>query len=238
MKILISGGDGCLPKKIVKHNTKYEIITLSKSDMDVTGLKNILYQIEREQPDYFIHSGALTRPMLVHEKNPELSIKTNIIGTANVVLACMKYGVKLIYISTDCVHEGIDGNYSEDDCLKPFNNYGWSKLGGECSVKLYPNSLILRLGMLPYPFPHKKALVDMKKSLLFDDAISKIILLVLDEFGVINIGGETQTVYDFICKIQPDIEKIYLKDIHDVKMPMNSSMNIEKLKMLLKKFSS
>ena len=32
------------------------------------------------------------------------------------------------------------GNYKESDNLKPFNNYGWSKLGGECAVNMYENS--------------------------------------------------------------------------------------------------
>ena len=35
------------------------------------------------------------------------------------------------------------GNYSEEDPVKPWNNYGWSKLGGECAVQMYKNSLIL-----------------------------------------------------------------------------------------------
>lgn len=238
MKIIISGGDGNLPKKILKHNTNFKIITLCKKEMDVYNLKDVLYQIKKEKPDYFIHSGALTRPMIIHEKNPELSIKTNIIGTSNVVIACLKYNVKLIYISTDCVYEGIDGDYNEEEGVKPFNNYGWSKLGGECSVMLYPNSLIFRLGMLTNPFPHKKALADMKKSLLFDDEISKIILSLIDETGIINIGGEPQSVHDFVSRTQPEIEKIYLKDIHDVRMPSNSTMNITRMKNLMKKKSN
>ena len=33
------------------------------------------------------------------------------------------------------------------DALKPWNNYSWSKLGGECAVQMYKNSLIIRLCM-------------------------------------------------------------------------------------------
>ena len=29
------------------------------------------------------------------------------------------------------------GNYKESDPVKPFNNYGFSKLGGECAVQMY-----------------------------------------------------------------------------------------------------
>ena len=57
---------------------------------------------------------------------------------------CSELNVKLIYFSTNYVYPGVKGNYSENDNLFPVNNYAWSKLGGECSVKLYKNSLIVR----------------------------------------------------------------------------------------------
>ena len=75
--------------------------------------------------------------MKIHEKNITKSISTNIIGTANIVNACNKFKIKLIYFSTNYVYPGIKGNYSENDPLLPINNYAISKLGGECSVQLY-----------------------------------------------------------------------------------------------------
>ena len=39
----------------------------------------------------------------------------------------------------------------------PFNEYGWSKLGGECACHIYKNSLILRVCMNDDNFPHKSA---------------------------------------------------------------------------------
>ena len=81
-------------------------------------------------PIYSYIQPALTRPMVLHTENPDLSISTNIIGTSNVVLACMESNVKLVYISTDYVYPGTDGNYKEEDPLLPVNLYAWSKLGG------------------------------------------------------------------------------------------------------------
>ena len=120
--------------------------------------------------------------------------------------------------------------------MKPFNKYGWSKLGGECSVMLYPNSLILRLGMLTSPFPHNSALVDMKKSLMDNDKISQVILSLIDERGIFNVGGKSQSVYDFISKKHPTIKRGYLKDVVDVEMPKDCSMNTEKMKKKLNEF--
>ena len=49
------------------------------------------------------------------------------------------------------------GNYKENSPLKPINNYVWSKLGGECAVQMYKNSLILRLSITERPFNYKIA---------------------------------------------------------------------------------
>ena len=98
--------------------------------------------------DILIHLAGLSRPMIRHEKNISDSINGNIIGTANVVKACAKENVKIIYFSTSYVYPGTKGNYKETDSLLPVNNYAWSKLGGEACVHLYNNSLILRIEII------------------------------------------------------------------------------------------
>ena len=231
--ILISGGNGEFANQLKKHNTNYEVVSLDKKDMDVTDISSLEDAVLLTHPDYFIHAGALTRPMVIHETDPNRSVTTNIIGTSNVVLTCMKYNVKLIYLSTDYVYPGTEGNYSEDDYLKPFTKYGWSKLGGECAVKLYDNHLILRMAMNKRPFPHPKALVDMKKSLMYIDDASKVVLELLDEKGTINIGGKSQSVYEFVKETNPEVDKIYLDDIDDVNMATDCSMDTSKMKRLI-----
>ena len=74
--------------------------------------------------------------------------------------------IKLIYISTNFVYEGKKGNYSETDNLLPVNEYGWSKLGGECASHIYKNSLILRICMNNDQFPHKSAFTNYVTSFL------------------------------------------------------------------------
>ena len=81
--------------------------------------------------------------MKIHEKNISKSINLNIIGTCKLVNIASKFKIKIIYLSTSYVYPGNKGNYKEDDPLKPWNNYSWSKLGGECAVQMYKNSLIL-----------------------------------------------------------------------------------------------
>ena len=232
-KILITGGGGNLATELVKANTEYKIIALSKAQLNVCNQDDIELALSSYRPDILIHTAALTRPMIKHIESPSISINSNIIGTSNITLSCIKHKTKLIYISTDYVYPGITGNYSEEDPLLPVNEYAWSKLGGECAVKLYNNSLILRMALCEKPFPHPKALTDIKKSYLYVDEAAHIILKLVNKKGIINVGGDELSPYEFVKKTNPYIKKITLNEVNDVKMGKNSSMNINKLNNIL-----
>ncbi len=241
MKILISGGNGKLAKEIIKANISHDIIALSRDDMDVNDIDEVFENICIHEPDVFIHAGAMTRPMGKHAEDPIQSINSNIIGTANVVNSCLLFNgdteknIKLIYISTDYVYPGTNVNYKEEDPLLPVNEYAWSKLGGECSVKLYNNHLIIRTSMIEYPFPHKKAFTDSYKSCLYQNEVAKILLKLINKniFGTINIGGKRQSIYDFVKNNNNTIGKISIYDINE-SISKDSSLNIGKLESILK----
>ena len=110
---------------------------------------------------------------------------------------CKKYNIKLVYFSTHYVYPGKKGNYSEEDPLLPINNYSWSKLGGEASVQLYKNSLILRVCMTEKPFIHREAFTNVKTSFIYQDDVAELLSKLLREKGIINLGGKTQFIYDF-----------------------------------------
>ena len=190
--------------------------------------------IKKINPNIIIHCAALSRPMNIHEKNISKSIDLNIIGTANITKASEKNKIKLIYFSTGYVYEGKKGNYSEKDPVKPFNNYGLSKLGGECSVAMYKNSLILRITMTEKPFAHKEAFSDLKTNFMFHEDLVKILPKVLSKKGIINIGGKSQSVYSFAKKYNKKVKKI--KTNIKNTLPLNQTMNLNKLKKIIKKF--
>ena len=56
----------------------------------------------------------------------------------------------LVYISTDYVFRGDKGLYREDKArILRSTSYAWSKLGGECAVRLVPRHLIVRTSFGP-----------------------------------------------------------------------------------------
>ena len=98
---------------------------------------------------------------------------------------------------------------------------------------MYDNHLILRMAMNRKPFPHPKAIKDMKKSLMWIEDAAIITLKLMNENGIINVGGKSQSVYDFVKNENPNIKPIYLKDISDVNMATDCSMDITKMKKVI-----
>ena len=172
--------------------------------------------------------------MADHEKNINKSISLNIIGTSNIVKVCYELNIKLIYFSTSYVYPGKKGNYKETDPLMPWNNYGWSKLGGECAVQMYKNSLILRVSMTEKPFIHKRAFSNVKLNFIFHEDLVKILVKILNKKGIINLGGKSQTVYNFAKKYNPHVKKIKSKLFSKNSFPPNLTMNLSKIKNSIK----
>jgi len=229
-KIVITGGEGRFAKELKKTKTSFDIYFPNKNKLNILDINSIKKYLKKIKPKYLIHAAALSRPMKIHDEQISKSIDLNIIGTCNIVKVCAELSIKLIYFSTGYVYEGKIGNYKEEDPILPINNYAWSKLGGECAVKLYKNSLILRITMCEKPFLHKKAFYDVNTNFIFHNDVIKILLKILDKKGILNIGGKIQTIYNFAKQSNQNVKKISGKKF----LPLNPSMNISKLKKILK----
>ena len=234
-KIVITGGSGRFGSILKKKFIEEEIFFPSTKELNILDEKKIDKYLKKIRPKILIHLAGLSRPMKVHEKNICKSIDLNIIGTANITKACKKYNIKLVYFSTHYVYPGKKGNYSEEDPLLPINNYSWSKLGGEASVQLYKNSLILRVCMTEKPFIHREAFTNVKTSLIYQDDVAELLSKLLREKGIINLGGKTQFIYDFAKKSNKYVRKKILKKNSNLGIPFNASLNISKLKKILQK---
>ena len=232
--ILVTGGNGRFAKILKKNNKKLNLYFSTKKECNILNINSIEKIIIKLRPKIIMHCAGLSRPMSIHETNISKSIDLNIIGTANIVKLCEKYKIKLIYFSTGYVYEGKRGNYLETDPVKPFNNYGLSKLGGECAASMFKNSLILRITMTEKPFNHKKAFTNLKSNFMFHEDLVKILPKLINKKGIFNVGGKSQSVYSFAKSKNRQVKKIKLKQ--SLNLPLNQTMNLSKLnKILLQK---
>lgn len=232
-KIVVTGGSGRFGK-ILKKNVGTNYIFPKKRQLNILKLNSIINFLKKVKPKCLIHLAGLSRPLEIHEKDIEKSINLNIIGTSNITIACSRLNIKLIFFSTSYVYPGTRGNYKESDPLLPSNNYAWSKLGAESAVKMYKNSLILRVSMTERPFVHKFAFADMKTNFIFHDEFVKIFKKIMSAKGVLNIGGPPMTVYNFVKKYNKNVKKKYLKKERKINLPINTSMSLNKLKKFIK----
>ena len=227
-RVIVTGADGRFGKILRKLNKKF--IYRNKKQLNILSSKSISKNFKKFRPHLVIHLAGLSRPMQIHEKDINKSINLNIIGTCNLVKEASKQKIKIVYLSTSYVYPGNKGNYKEDDSIKPWNNYSWSKLGGECAVQMYKNSLIVRLCMTERPFVHKQAYANVKSNFIYQEDAAKLILKILGKKGVINVGGPSQTIYKFAKIENKNVKKIFSKG----EFPKKMNMNLNKLKKILK----
>jgi len=142
MTTLITGESGALGKELKK--VFPNSLSPSHSQLDIINKKDVFEFFKKNDIDLVIHAAALTniRPC---EENRQLTWKTNVEGTKNLVDAVLdsKPNIPFIFISTACVFDGHSGMYTESSIPYPENFYALTKLVGEHEVNKLPNYLII-----------------------------------------------------------------------------------------------
>ena len=90
------------------------------------------------------------------------------------------------------------------------------------------------MSMTEKPFVHKKAFTNVKTNFIYHDEVANLLLKLLKNKGIINIGGKIQSIYNFAKKENYKIKKSFLKKKNKNLIPMNATMNVSKLKKILK----
>lgn len=227
-KILFTGGKGLLASTMKTHFP--DAIYVDIEDFDVTNYPQMQSFISQKDINTIVHCAAYTL-VSEAEKNVDKLLEVNVIGTANVVKLCMQNNIKMVYISTDYVFDGEKGMYKETDPVLPVNKYAWSKLAGECAVRLYDNSLIIRTTFSPKVFPYEAAFIDQWTSRESVEVIAEKIakLIKKDAKGVFHVGGKRKTVYELAISLDPSrkIGKRSIKEL-DVILPRDTSLDTSK----------
>lgn len=225
--------------------------------------KNPIQGLERSGfvPDIIVNTVALTNVDYC-ERDHSLADLLNVESAKVARVISNHYGCeKLVHISTDQVHNGISGNFKEDESPTPINYYGVSKVKSEDCVLSEKNSLVCRVNFYGPGSDWRQSFSDwIIKNLqqqnsipLFCDSIfnplstyqlsSSIFDLVnIGVTGLFHICGEdVLSKYDFAMKIAEmyDLNKHLIRrsSLSNTKLmaprPRNMSLNIEKVKGVL-----
>lgn len=188
MKLLVTGGAGFIGSNFVMYmlqeHPNYQIINVDALTYagNLENLKSVenhpnysfvkadiadaqaIDQIFQQGIDVVVNFAAeshVDRSIL----EPEIFVKTNVLGTQVLLDAAKKYGVtKYVQVSTDEVYGslGETGLFMETTPLEPNSPYSSSKAGGDLLVRAYHETFGLPVNITrcsnnygPYQFPEK-----------------------------------------------------------------------------------
>ena len=148
MRIIVTGAKGQLGSDVMQRLSEIgaEAIGADIDMLDITDEKAVDLFFKESHADGVIHCAAYTNVDLA-ESQKEICRKINADGTRNIAAACEKYGMKLLYLSTDYVFDGRGTEPFETDSPKaPCNFYGETKLEGETeAARLCKRLFIVRI---------------------------------------------------------------------------------------------
>lgn len=137
MKVLVTGARGQLGFDVVQELERQGILAVGvdMEEMDITDADVVDLVVKDSGADAVIHCAAYTAVDAAQE-NASLCQRVNRDGTKNIAMACLKYGKKMLYISTDYVFDG-EGEkpWEPEDHANPVNVYGRTKYEGELAVR-------------------------------------------------------------------------------------------------------
>jgi dTDP-4-dehydrorhamnose reductase len=137
MKVLITGADGALGTALqtVLRRENIQTIATDIKQMDIADFKKTNEILPNHRPDAIIHCAAISN-VDECERNKELAMRVNALGTLGLATIARKINAKFLYISTNYVFDGArEESYGEYDWPNPLNEYGRTKYIGECHVK-------------------------------------------------------------------------------------------------------
>lgn len=115
-------------------------------EVDLAEPRQVRETLRGEEFDLVVHAAALTSPDEC-QRRPVLAQRVNVEATGE-LLEALAPPSRFVYISTDLVFDGVQGNYTEEDPVSPVNWYGMTKVAAEELVLARPYGVVVRISKL------------------------------------------------------------------------------------------
>jgi dTDP-4-dehydrorhamnose reductase len=224
MKIFVTGGGGYLGKELVKYlSLKANVFAPSNTFCNILDENKLNKIISIFKPDYIIHLAAFVDTFGC-ENDIKKALDVNVLGTINIVKACLGSNCKLVYVSSEYVFSGDKGNYTINDKLDPINVYGKTKSAAEYVASTFPNHQIIRAPFIRQIYP--KVFTDQYCSRYFlDEVIEKIVKNVFEnKEKIVHISSKRTSLYDLYLKKGIKAEPITMSDEQKKTLPKDTSL--------------
>ncbi|MGD9794907.1 MAG: NAD(P)-dependent oxidoreductase, partial [Acidimicrobiia bacterium] len=125
---------------------------------DLDGPASIERLLDAIGPDVVVICAALAN-VDACEREPGLAHRVNDELVGWLADACRRRGSRLVHVSTDAVFDGQAGPYDEDSAVRPLNEYGRSKVGGEERATA-AGALVLRTNLVGWSAVGDRSLLE------------------------------------------------------------------------------
>lgn len=126
------------------------------SNIDVENQDRLSRLFAEVRPEAVINCVGLVKQR-ADANDPLAAIPINSMLPHRLAQLCRDAGARLVHVSTDCVFDGGQGGYVEDDCPNACDLYGRSKLLGEVD---YENAVTLRTSIIGRELNSAHGLID------------------------------------------------------------------------------
>lgn len=162
-------------------------------ETDLSSSSDRVKLVSSTTADTILHCAAISTHEAC-ENNPEMAFEINATATRDLSRYAYESNKKFVYISTDAVFDGQQGNYSESDPTSPVTVYAKTKRAGEiAALEENPNALILRVNFYGWSPSGTRSLAEYFFNRLMADEIAP---------GFTDVVVSTMYVGSLISSIQ------------------------------------
>ena len=238
-KILLTGGSGLVGRNIQEHSSadKWEILTPSRKELDLTELSSVSQWVKNHQPDIIIHAAGLVGGIKANIQDPVKFLDVNVSMGRNIIMVARDCNVtRLINLGSSCMYpKSIHGPLTEENLmagkLEPTNEgYALAKLFTTklCQYISTENSNMHYKTMIPCNIYGKHDNFNLETAHLLPAIIRKIHTAKVDNLNTVSVWGDGNARREFLyAEDLADAILRAVEDLHKIPNTMNIGLGLD-----------
>jgi GDP-L-fucose synthase len=238
-KILLTGGSGLVGRNIQEHSSadKWEILTPSRKELDLTDLSSVSQWVKNHQPDIIIHAAGLVGGIKANIQDPVKFLDVNVSMGRNIIMVARDCNVtKLINLGSSCMYpKSIHSPLTEEKLmagkLEPTNEgYALAKLFTTklCQYISTENSNMQFKTMIPCNIYGKHDNFNLETAHLLPAIIQKIHTAKVDNLNTVSVWGDGTVRREFLyAEDLADAILLAVEDLHKIPNIMNIGFGLD-----------